>query len=182
MGQKKHRQYVTGSFSRLYRQVSFLGAYRLAHETGFNLLLEIKMNGTLNSILNWFKTAKPEPTLRDKCTQLGAHFEEVSEMLRACNNVYDDIVHTSKLYYSDYYSADDIACVDREELLDSLCDQIVTAIGVGHMFGMDILGALVEVDASNWSKFEDGKPLFDSKGKITKGRNYRAPELRKFMR
>jgi predicted HAD superfamily Cof-like phosphohydrolase len=67
------------------------------------------------------------------------------------------------------------------ELLDSLADQIVTAIGVAHMFGFDISGALAEVNRSNFSKFEDGKPVFDANGKITKGKNYTPPELTPYI-
>ncbi|MRN38577.1 hypothetical protein CRG49_002085 [Neisseria sp. N95_16] len=35
--------------------------------------------------------------------------------------------------------------VQRIELLDTCCDQIVTAVGVAYMLGMDIEGALAEV-------------------------------------
>ena len=68
------------------------------------------------------------------------------------------------------------------ELIDALCDQIVTAIGVAHMFGMDIQGALQEVANSNDSKFEDGRPVFNEHGKIAKGKNYFKPELAKFIK
>lgn len=139
------------------------------------------MNGTLESILGWFKTAKPNPKPRDICTQLGAHFEEVVEMAEACNNSADEMKALSQFYYSHFYAADNLAWIDRRALLDALCDQIVTAIGVGYMFDLDILGALAEVDTSNWSKFEDGAPLLNEHGKIIKGRNYQAPQLDKFV-
>ena len=71
--------------------------------------------------------------------------------------------------------------IDRQELLDSLADQIVTAVGVARMFELDIVGALKEVNASNYSKFVDGKPLFDENGKIKKGPNYFKPDLSKFV-
>ena len=70
---------------------------------------------------------------------------------------------------------------NKIELLDSLCDQIVTAIGVAHMLGMDIENALAEVNRSNHSKFEDGKPVFNAQGKISKGVNYTPPKLGKFI-
>lgn len=72
--------------------------------------------------------------------------------------------------------------INQIELLDALCDQIVTAIGVAHMFGFDIQGALQEVANSNDSKFEDGKPVFNEHGKIAKGKNYFKPELAKFIK
>ena len=70
---------------------------------------------------------------------------------------------------------------EKQELLDALCDQIVTAVGVAHMLGMDIEGALNEVNNSNWSKFEDGEPVFNEQGKIAKGRDYFAPDLTRFI-
>lgn len=61
------------------------------------------------------------------------------------------------------------------------CDQIVTALGVGYMFGFDMQLALAEVVRSNWSKFENGKPVFDDNGKIKKGVNYTPPQLGEFI-
>ena len=82
----------------------------------------------------------------------------------------------------DHYKkrTDAIGC-DRDAMLDSLCDQIVTATGVAHMFGMDIQGALNEVNRSNWSKFVDGKPVFDINGKIAKPATYSKPDLSAFV-
>lgn len=37
----------------------------------------------IQEIIEWFKAAKPEPTEKDKATQIGCHFEEVSEMMSA---------------------------------------------------------------------------------------------------
>ena len=74
-----------------------------------------------------------------------------------------------------------MSSVDRVALLDAICDRIVTGIGMAHMLGMDIIGALDEVNRSNFSKFEDGKPVFNEHGKIKKGRDYKAPELEKFV-
>ena len=35
----------------------------------------------IEKVIDWFKAAKPHPTEKDKATQIGAHFEEVSEMM-----------------------------------------------------------------------------------------------------
>ena len=43
----------------------------------------MKLSDTNTSILNWFKTARPAPSLEDLCVQIGAHLEEVAEMLEA---------------------------------------------------------------------------------------------------
>jgi hypothetical protein len=49
------------------------------------------------------------------------------------------------------------------------------------MLDMDVLGALEEVNRSNFSKFENGKAVFDENGKITKGKNYSKPNLKPFV-
>ncbi|UEN68847.1 gp51 [Shigella virus Moo19] len=70
---------------------------------------------------------------------------------------------------------------DREELLDSLADQIVTATGVGVFLGMNVPGALDEVNRSNYSKFENGEPVFNENKKVMKGKDYTPPDLSKFI-
>lgn len=144
----------------------------------------------IEKIINWFKAAKPNPTEKDKTTQIGANLEAVSEMLRAVSCDTPPVSQASQDFYA-YPSIDrDIdgsvitLCENWEiDLLDSLCDQIVTAIGVGYMMGFDMVGALKEVNLSNWSKFdENGNPIFNENGKIVKGENYFKPDLAKFVR
>lgn len=142
----------------------------------------------IKEIIKWFETSKPNPTEKEKATQIGCHFEEVVEMLMAlsCNS--------SETYQisEEFYNSDAIdKTIDGEdvklpenwqiELLDALCDQIVTAIGVGYMMGFDMAGALDEVNKSNWSKFKDGVPVFDENGKIAKADGYFKPDLAKFL-
>ena len=75
-----------------------------------------------------------------------------------------------------------ITSVDANAVLDGITDQQVTAIGIGHMLGMDTTGALAEVDRSNFSKFgKDGQPIFDENGKIKKGPHYVKPNLEPFL-
>jgi hypothetical protein len=72
-----------------------------------------------------------------------------------------------------------VSSVNREALLDSLADQIVTAVGVGVCAKMDMNAAVTEVNESNWSKFNyKGYPEFDEHGKIKKGERYRKPALK----
>jgi hypothetical protein len=72
--------------------------------------------------------------------------------------------------------------LDADEMLDSLCDQRVTGIGVAHMLGMNITAAIQEVDRSNWSKFDaHGNPIFNEDGKIIKGPNYSKPDLAPYL-
>ena len=135
----------------------------------------------IESILNWFKLAKPEPTPRDASTQIGCHYEEVAEMLEATNTCADSMADYADLFKS-VHGMDKLEDIDKLELLDALCDQIVTALGVGYMMGFDVVEALKEVNSSNWSKFENGKPIFDANGKIVKGVNYTKPSLKKHLK
>ena len=138
----------------------------------------------IHSIKEWFKAAKPNPSTADACVQIGCHYEEVSEMSAALCD--DDVEHalaaTALLYKMNpiwYIGANADA---RVELLDALCDQIVTAVGVAYMMGMDIEGALAEVNRSNWSKFKGGfVPVFNEHGKIVKCAEYTPPELSDYI-
>lgn len=143
----------------------------------------------IQEIIEWFKAAKPEPTEKDKATQIGCHFEEVSEMMQALSCIREQVDDVSQEFYSSDAIDKDIDGKVMElpenwqiELLDSLCDQIVTAIGVGYMMGFDMVGALDEVNKSNWSKFKDGVPAFDENGKIAKADGYFKPDLAKFLK
>lgn len=141
----------------------------------------------IKDIKNWFEIAIPEPTIEQACIQIGCHYEEVAEMAESMGD--DDVQHSLEVVSDDYKavmdwchaSASDYRESTRIDLLDSLCDQIVTAIGVAHMLGMDIEGALEEVNRSNHSKFVDGKAVFNEQGKIDKGEFYSRPELDKFI-
>ena len=70
---------------------------------------------------------------------------------------------------------------DSVELLDALADQIVTATGVGTFLGMNVPGALAEVNRSNYSKFEDGEPIFNENKKVMKGKDYTPPDLKPYI-
>ena len=141
---------------------------------------------TILSIICWFETAKPKPSERDVTTQIGCHFEEVAEMMEATNN---DSTETYELaeFYKQGYGNDNLINFDRLALLDALCDQIVTAIGVGYMMGFDMEKALAEVNRSNYTKFakdEQGNPVpyITPNGKIGKNPDtYQEPELEPYL-
>lgn len=147
------------------------------------------MVDTFKEIKTWFELAIPEPTEDNKRVQLGVHLEEVCEMLETI--IVDEVwpIDVKIAYEKLTVAANNlktnkeitVGTHDRKEFLDSLCDQVVTSIGVAHMNGFDILGALAEVAASNSSKFVDGKPIFNEHGKIAKGPNYFKPNLTKFV-
>lgn len=140
----------------------------------------------IHSIKEWFKAAKPNPSTADACVQIGCHYEEISEMSAS---LYDDVRYALeataeqyKMNHSDYLGVlEELSADARVELLDALCDQVVTAVGVAYMMGMDIEGALAEVNRSNWSKFEGGVPVFNEQGKIAKGAEYTPPELSDYI-
>lgn len=136
---------------------------------------------TIASICQWFTLAVPVPTDKNRAVQMGCHLEEVAEMLDSVSQF--DVAESVGLLADNYkHEALGVFALDRSELLDSLCDQIVTCIGIAHMHGLDIQGALAEVNRSNFSKFVDGKPLFDANGKIDKRHpGYSKPDLSAFL-
>lgn len=146
----------------------------------------------IKEIKNWFELAIPNPTKDNQRVQVGVHTEEFKEMLDVIGeDSYDDhykmtldssraVVH--RLAETLKTNKDfNLVITDRKELLDAICDQIVTAVGIGHMFGFDVLGALQEVSRSNNSKFVDGVPIFNENGKIIKGPSYTKPVLDAFL-
>ena len=141
----------------------------------------------IHSIKEWFKAAKPEPTVKDAWVQIGCHYEEVAEMADALwdEEVLESAENTANNYKDTedcfIYFLEDLSESQRIQLLDAICDQIVTAVGVAYMMGMDIEGALVEVNRSNWSKFDGGVPVFNEQGKIAKGVQYTPPELSDYI-
>lgn len=139
----------------------------------------------IKEIKKWFELAVPEPTPETRAVQYGCHLEEIAEGLEATGD-FDEAFSISDL--ADKYKGKDLTYVaglhegtDSLALLDALCDKIVTAIGVAHMFGFDIAGALAEVNRSNFSKFVDGKPVFNAQGKIAKPESYSPPDLTPFL-
>ena len=142
---------------------------------------------SIQSIIRWFEIAKPEPTLKDVAMQVGVHFEEVAEMMEATNN---DSTETYELeeFYKQGFGNDNLINFDHLALLDALCDQIVTAVGVGTLLGYDMEQALAEVNQSNWLKFatdERGNfvPYLQPNGKIGKNpATYQAPNLTPYLK
>ena len=152
---------------------------------------------SLSNTAAWFQKAVPHPNLKNLHTQLGCHFEEVAEMLNA---LYGNDNETSQLLIEAELIMVNLAkhlkggtnlirhhpdTVDRANLLDALCDQIVTAVGVGHMLKLCVSDGMNAVNASNWSKFVNGprglEPVFDENQKIQKGSGYFKADLTPFV-
>lgn len=67
----------------------------------------------------------------------------------------------------------------RVELLDAIADSIVVLIGTANALGMDLDTAMRRVFESNLTKLgEDGRPFYNSDGKVMKGPNFIPPDLR----
>jgi hypothetical protein len=134
----------------------------------------------------WIAKAKPEPSDKDRSTQLGVHVEEFAEMLvevdtndpllkKALNILYVQAHFVSRLLKETEYK---LEIQGRVGFLDSLADQAVTLAAVAQLNGMDIVNALNEVNRSNWSKFdENDNPILDNNRKIIKGPYYSKPNL-----
>jgi predicted HAD superfamily Cof-like phosphohydrolase len=139
----------------------------------------------------WFEKAVPYPTTKNLHTQVGCHFEEVVEMIQSIHSEDTNTTYllvaaeTALKELADHLKASDkkisVPARLQKDLLDALCDQIVTAVGTAHMLHFDIHGALQIVNGSNWSKFVDGKPVFDANQKIQKGPNYFKADLSRFV-
>ena len=144
------------------------------------------MNDIIKQTTFWFVVAHADQGHQKRTVQLGVHFEEVGEMLAA---VKSEDKHAEVLLASAQAAMANLAQylkvnsktvhikADPILLLDSLCDQTVTAAGVAYDFGFQFPQALREVNRSNFSKFVNGAPVFDENGKIKKGPDYTPPNL-----
>lgn len=146
-------------------------------------------NDIITQTQKWFEVAVPNPTSKNISTQIGCHLEEVEEMLQTIypNGSYDaELLQRAQDAITNLANHmkrnDDAYRIEAStNLLDSLADQIVTATGVGTFLGMNVPEALAEVNRSNYSKFEDGEPIFNENKKVMKGKDYTPPDLSKFI-
>lgn len=151
-------------------------------------------NNTLVKTVEWFRKVRPQPTLNHLNTQLGVHFEEVSEMVRElestginretselliqAENALTELANHLKKNNDSVYIPDE----NRVDYLDAVLDQIITATGSGIFANMLVVEALEEVNNSNYSKFRDGEPIFDENGKVMKNKEtYYKPNLKSFI-
>ena len=71
---------------------------------------------------------------------------------------------------------------DIKEVADALTDILYVTYGAGHAFGINLDKCFKEVQSSNMSKLgNDGKPIYNEKGKVLKGPNYFKPNLLKIL-
>lgn len=145
----------------------------------------------VEACLHFFEKAVPEPASKNQHTQLGCHIEEIVEMLDEIevtpHSEIDLTLQNARHYMHELAETlkgadSSVTLKDRVKFLDSLCDQQVTAIGTGYMYGMDMASAFDEVNRSNLSKFDDnGEPIFNENMKVMKSSNYSPAELDLFV-
>ena len=71
---------------------------------------------------------------------------------------------------------------DVLEVADALTDILYVTYGAGSAYGIDLDKCFKEVQRANMSKLgDDGKPIYNEKGKVMKGPNYLEPNLKKFV-
>ena len=71
---------------------------------------------------------------------------------------------------------------DLNEIADALTDILYVTYGAGCAYGIDLDKCFKEVQRANMSKLgKDGKPIYNEKGKVMKGPNYSAPNLKQFL-
>ncbi len=146
---------------------------------------------SIESITLWHSRARPNPTEQNFNVQLGCHLEEIVEMIEALRFSHkngtgvempgkNSMIYQQLKDFSDGLKSGRITAsiANCRDMVDSLADQVVTAVGVGHCANMDISRAINIVNTSNWSKFSpEGQPYFDQDGKVLKGPNYVPPAL-----
>ena len=72
---------------------------------------------------------------------------------------------------------------DLKEVADALTDILYVTYGAGHAFGINLDKCFNEVQQSNMSKLgNDGKPIYNERGKVLKGPNYYKPNLEKYIK
>tara|TARA_Y100000590_G_scaffold263992_1_gene296560 strand:- start:2468 stop:2839 length:372 start_codon:yes stop_codon:yes gene_type:complete len=69
-----------------------------------------------------------------------------------------------------------------KEIADALTDILYVTYGAGCAYGINLDECFKEVQRANMSKLgEDGKPIYNEKGKVMKGPNYSPPNLKKLV-
>ena len=69
-----------------------------------------------------------------------------------------------------------------KEIADALTDILYVTYGAGCAYGINLDKCFKEVQRANMSKLgNDGKPIYNEKGKVMKGPNYSEPNLKRFV-
>ena len=163
---------------------------RLLRARNERLMAEAKVSNYERTAA-WLKACGKEPSIDNLSVQIGCHIEEFCEFLGALRSDSEgygkllDRTRTDLEWFAGKLKRREqfvyIPVHLRTDALDALCDTEVTGNGVAYLAGMDKPGADAAVLDSNDSKLEDGKAVILPGGKIGKGKNYKAPDLRGFV-
>ena len=139
----------------------------------------------------WLIACGKEQTSENTSVQIGVHIEEFCELLACLRTDTEGYAKLMQRTRDDLeWFAKKLKSRDQEvyipihlrvDALDALCDSEVTGNGVAYLAGFDKDAADQAVLASNESKLEDGVAVILEGGKIGKGRDYKAPDLRDFV-
>jgi hypothetical protein len=163
---------------------------RLLRARNERLMSEVRASNFERTVA-WLKACGKEPDALDLSVQIGCHLEEFCEFLgalRSDSEGYGKLLERTRTDL-DWFAGklkrrEQFVYIPvhlRTDALDALCDTEVTGNGVAYLAGMDKPGADAAVLDSNDSKLEDGKAVILPGGKIGKGKDYKAPDLRKFV-
>jgi len=153
----------------------------------------VAVRPVLSGTKDWFDRCFPKPSVQNFTTQLGVHFEEISETIAEITpNDQATLALLMDAKEANTRLADHLkahsGCVmilpeNYIKYLDALCDTIVTSVGNAHMADFDIVGALMETNRENFSKFDDdGNPIYHPEtGKVTKGPHYTVSDLTPYI-
>lgn len=143
---------------------------------------------TTQQVKQWFETAFPEPTEKQVATQAGCVLEEVAELMLALSidssvvaKMATELKQSTSLTKSSAGDTIHLFKGWRTEVADASADIVVTLIGLCYMLGIDFEACLAEVNRSNYTKFENGKPVYGEYGKLAKGKDYTPPNLEEIV-
>lgn len=143
---------------------------------------------TTQQVKQWFETAFPNPTEKQVATQAGCVLEEVAELMLALSidssvvaKMATELKQSTSLTKSSAGDTIHLFKGWRTEVADASADIVVTLIGLCYMLGIDFEACLAEVNRSNYTKFEDGKPVYGEYGKLAKGKDYTPPNLEEIV-
>ena len=157
----------------------------------YDIVSVIKNEEPITVAEDWFNKAVPEPTEANINNQIACDIEEFSEKVECFvpspenKDVYEAALEglncLKQMAYEGALTLGEPVKEAKIALLDGICDSIVTNVGLATLMGFDIQRAMKEVNASNFSKFVDGEPIFNEQKKIMKSKDYFKPNLEPFI-
>lgn len=95
------------------------------------------------------------------------------------NPFYGDYLLRQKLIDEEYEElCEAMNTNDVKEIAKEMADLLYVVYGTAVTMGIDLDAVFAEVHKSNMSKLDDdGKPMYNSYGKVVKSDNYRPPNL-----